>query len=259
MKQLTKDMSEVDKDSVLFNWECCGGCSQNNYSFSNNNEKMDLIKYLTDKGHMLMFSDFAVRALVNSWDENLLGPNPFKLLGGCNGTIELGFNSNKLKECVSKQLQLVGQLCENGKAIIHAMSDTVVFTLKKERKTTDLYEVEPLTIAVKNQQFNSEGLSNDFVEIENNKGSVGHVIVRYKTGGKMLLSAGHWIELNKLDVNFEQLTVVAKENWGNEYDDEINDINSGKWNECEKKEKVNNLAKKFVQQSAPCKESKRKY
>jgi hypothetical protein len=79
---------------------------------------------------------------------------------------------------------------------------------------------------------------------------------KYLPGGVIIISATHWIEL-KLDVSEDNLKIVAKCNYGSDYDDDI------KFIECEKsvekkKVKISKLANKFVQQSVPCKENKKK-
>lgn len=40
------------------------------------------LKRIIDKGHMAMFSDFSLKALIREWDTKYkLGPNPFKKIG----------------------------------------------------------------------------------------------------------------------------------------------------------------------------------
>jgi len=34
-----------------------------------------------DDGHMAMFSDFSLKALIKEWDSALLGSNPFEQIG----------------------------------------------------------------------------------------------------------------------------------------------------------------------------------
>lgn len=87
------------------------------------------------------------------------------------------------------------------------------------------------------------------------KGTVGHALLKYKTGGILLLSAGHWIELSNLNVEINNLEEVAMKNYGsqNEYMQEINEIKQMDFsNVQEKKEKMNKIASKFVQQTAAC-------
>ena len=45
----------------------------------------------------------------------------------------------------------------------------------------------------------------------------GHVLLTYPTGGQLLTSCGHWIELSKLDVSLDNLFKVAEQTWGGEY------------------------------------------
>lgn len=61
-----------------------------------------------DKGHMVMFSDFSLKALIKNWDSKLLGPNPFVKTGQTSSAFELRFKADELKQCPSAQLQIVG-------------------------------------------------------------------------------------------------------------------------------------------------------
>lgn len=38
---------------------------------------MKFARKMIDRGHMVMFSDFSLKALINNWDNKMLGPNPF--------------------------------------------------------------------------------------------------------------------------------------------------------------------------------------
>ena len=64
---------------------------------------------------MAMFSDFSLKALINQWDSEYLGPNPFKKINEFEGHFTLSFSNNELKDCPSAQLQLVGEMAEEGK------------------------------------------------------------------------------------------------------------------------------------------------
>ena len=68
-----------------------------------------------DAGHMAMFSDFSLKALIHDWDEKLLGSNPFVKTGEIQGEVELRFRTSVLKECPSAQLQIVGDMAEGGR------------------------------------------------------------------------------------------------------------------------------------------------
>jgi len=195
-----------------------------------------------------MCSDFAVEALINDWDAHLLGPNPFVKLGECSTSIELGFIPNDLKECSSVQLQLVGQLCEKGTLNINALGGTIVFGLKEEKKVYPEFDIKLLTIVT--SAGGQDKLDN--CEIAAKRGSIGHVMLTFKSGGTMLLSAGHWIEMNKFDVDVGNLEKVV-EQFGETYKNDWNVINSNtEWSESEKSEKYQNMANCMIQQSTPC-------
>lgn len=57
-----------------------------------------------------MFSDFSLKALINQWNSELLGPNPFVQVGQTSTAIELKFNKDRLLRSPSSQLQAVAQL-----------------------------------------------------------------------------------------------------------------------------------------------------
>lgn len=73
-----ESVKKVDPDCVVINWECCGGYSGE--SFQEGNDLLfKFVKKVVDKGHMCMFSDFSLKALVKNWKEKYeLGPNPFE-------------------------------------------------------------------------------------------------------------------------------------------------------------------------------------
>ena len=69
---------------------------------------MKFLGFVISKGFMTMFSDFSLKALINDWDETVLGKNPFKRLGSIAGPVTLRFKPSFLKGCPSTQLQLLG-------------------------------------------------------------------------------------------------------------------------------------------------------
>lgn len=62
--RLMDSIGKVDPDCVVLNWECCSGYSGKHFA-----EGTDLLfkflKTVIDRGHMAMFSDFSLKALVN--------------------------------------------------------------------------------------------------------------------------------------------------------------------------------------------------
>lgn len=61
---------------MVFNWECSSGYSGESFNEGNKN-LFEFVKAMIDRGHMTMFSDFSLKALIAQWDKKLLGPNPF--------------------------------------------------------------------------------------------------------------------------------------------------------------------------------------
>lgn len=59
-------IKQVDKDCVVFNWECCGGYSSKHFGEGPDN-LFKFLKIIIGKGHMAMFSDFSLKALINNW------------------------------------------------------------------------------------------------------------------------------------------------------------------------------------------------
>jgi len=265
LKKLINEIKLVSAESVLFNWECCSGLDtiqeeehfdyngiDDDYSKKHLVEKDDnlaLIKYLLDNKHMLMFSDFAVDALINDWDIKLLGANPFIKLGECDRQIELNFIPSDLKESSSVQLQLVGQLCEKGKMVISAMPGTIVFGFVDEKvRSYPEYEINLLTVVTKTT--GPELLDN--CEIAAKRGTIGHVMLKYKSGGVMLLSAGHWIEMSKFDVDLDNLESVVQD-FGGEYKNKFSEIKSNNnMKEIEKYSRYQEMANDMIQKSTPC-------
>merc|ERR1712151_1052079 len=92
---------------------------------------------------------FSLKSLIHDWSEEHLGPNPFVKVGECTDQIQLEFVPADLQnEEVPQQLQVVGELCaEQGKAVVHAMGGTIVYTVNPRRQQTDVYNLKVLTVA----------------------------------------------------------------------------------------------------------------
>lgn len=57
-----------------------------------------------------MFSDFSLKALINQWDAEVLGPNPFVKVDDTYTAIQLKFEKARLLRSPSSQLQTVARL-----------------------------------------------------------------------------------------------------------------------------------------------------
>ncbi|CAE7832591.1 unnamed protein product [Symbiodinium sp. CCMP2592] len=230
LAELLKDLQAVPKEKVVFNWECCSGCSEAGFphgpgfamqypqrapSFVKLHQapmNVKLAKLALDRGYMVMFADFSLKALIASWSEELLGPNPFRQLGVTQGKLRLTFSPETLKQSSSKQLVKVGELCTSGTADIHAMGSTIVYGVvdeaEKRANTSGAYRLQRLTEAA---ALGDQGPS-----------SAGHVMLTYPSGGRLLTSAGHWKELTHLGgVSEEGLLRVAEQRFGQAYSAQI--------------------------------------
>jgi len=124
-----------------------------------------------------------------------------------------------LKECPSAQLRAVGRLCEDGVAETHAMGGTIVFTEAPKARKSSEYTLEVLTIVEKAdgqptaERFRTANLSN----IGGKRGTLGHAVLHYKSGGVLLASAGHWMELSQLKTKESNVWQQMTHQYGAEY------------------------------------------
>lgn len=257
---LAKDLNTVPTDSVVFNWECCSSCSDRGFGSTDSHQgNLELIEKVISRGSMVMVSDFSLKALIADWQVDLLGPNPFVRIGEFSNSFTLHFQPEVLKECDSAQLQKVGELCGEGKAESHAMGNTIAYTVDQAACETPAYALEVLTVASGMPGVDTTALPpSQTCSIGAHHGAAGHVILTYPTGGQLLASCGHWVELSKLDVSLESLFQVAEQNYGAEYVSEMRskmtNMSDGDLDGFLQEESC-----KMVQQSAPCKYSKSKW
>ena len=62
-KRLIESIKGIDSDCVVFNWECCSGYN-NGTNLEGTDNLFKFIKKMIDRGHMCMFSDFSLMALI---------------------------------------------------------------------------------------------------------------------------------------------------------------------------------------------------
>lgn len=120
-------VGKVDPDCVVLNWECCGGYFSKTFP-EGVNKLFYFLKKVIDRGHMAMFSDFSLMALVNEWkDKYELGPNPFVQTSHHTGDFIIKFKAAHLKECPSAQLQTVGDMADKEMCHVMAAGGTIVY------------------------------------------------------------------------------------------------------------------------------------
>lgn len=220
--ELCAEIAAVDAESVVFNWECCSGCSD--AGFVDTALVMRTVEVLLARGHLLMFSDFSLKALLGAWRSGAaagsFGACPLVKLGEFSSRFELRFDAAALQTCGSAQLERVGELCESGEASVAAMGGTIAYAVDAEVAAGAPYRVEVLTVATAFEgtpalERFSEALRGGRVcVVGSHRGAAGHVRLTFPNGGAMLLSCGHWVELVKLDVTAERLMQVAEKTYG---------------------------------------------
>jgi len=220
LSALVHDVGAVEPNCVVFNWECCCACTGETFGeIAENQSTLDLIPFLLKKGHMVMCSDFSLKALIKQWCPANLGPNPFVKLAEFGGSMQLNFDSASLADCPSAQLQQAGDLSESGKATVAALPGTIVYTVDQRVSPQNAYILQVLTVATDMTGVNLDALPPfQTCVVRDQKGTAGHVLLRYPSGGCLLTSAGHWIELVKLDgVSEAKLLEIASAQYGEAY------------------------------------------
>jgi len=264
VRQLLEDIDAVAPASVVFNWECCSGCVLEDFTVAGEGPVkcrevvMDLMQMLLSRGHVVMVSDFSLKALIMQWCERRLGPNPFVKVGECTSSMELQFCPERLASCPSAQLQKVGEMCSEGVATLSAMAQTIVYTVDKVKADTPQYHLDVLTVVSRACGTDvGETLSHQFsCEVNGRRGTAGHVLLTYPSGGMLLASAGHWMELSHINVSEERLLQVATAAYGEAYSAQL----SCQMAACETHEAREHFAQqsasRFIQQSLPSMYSK---
>jgi hypothetical protein len=80
-EQLAADIRAVgDPRQFVLNFECCGCCSESGFSLGDAEHTTALwaaIAWAVERGSFVMASDFSLKALIQDWRPEVLGPNPF--------------------------------------------------------------------------------------------------------------------------------------------------------------------------------------
>ena len=153
LMELMNEIDSLSGECVVFNWECCGGCSDEGFAIEAR-VVCEFVKLLLDRKISCMFSDFSLKALICHWYERFLGPNPFLIVGDFDKSFELAFSPQELMECPSVQLQKVGELCANGKATVGALGGTIRYTLVSDFMTIEEFKISVLTVVTRSERKN---------------------------------------------------------------------------------------------------------
>lgn len=219
---------------------------------------MQLMGLAVRRGFTVMCSDFSLKALIAEWSEEQLGPNPFvKLQEECNHQFQLDFVPSDLQnEEVPQQLQVVGELCsERGHSIVSAMGGTIVYTVNPRRANTQTYDLKVLTV-VSTWSGGMDGIPEAMKcsvgsEETEKRGAAGHVTLTYASGGQLLTSMGHWIELTRIDTGLEAVQQVLARNFGQDEWMQFEAEHGALSTESERQGHLQRWSKELVQRSVP--------
>jgi len=250
--RLLADIGAVRPASVVFNWECCSGCTGD--VFQESADTLTLVKLCLDRGHMVMCSDFSLKALIKQWDINSLGPCPFVRLNDFGGSFVIHFDHERLASCPSAQLQRAADLCERGQVKVNALSSTIAYTVdQRVAASTGDYTLEVLTVATNMSGVELSNLTPECTCTAGNmRGAAGHVLLTYPSGGMLLTSAGHWIELIQLDVSEERLIATSAAQFGASYSADVAQQLASAPSAAARYEVMQNCSTRIIQSSAPC-------
>lgn len=199
-----------------------------------------------------MVSDFSVKALIADWEKDLLGPNPFVVLGEFGDSMTLRFDPQVLMECESNQLRVVGQL-SYGSTELKASDNTICFSVDQDVDPQGAYEIEVLTVVTDMPGIDVASFSPSMIcQGGGFNGSAGHVLLKYPSGGRLLASAGHWMDLSKLSVTPEKFYQVASLTYGPGYTNNLLTQYRDYETQEEREAFLTKRAAKMIQQSAPC-------
>lgn len=147
-------------------------------------------------------------------------------------------------------------MAEQGRCNVVAAGGTIVYTVDSHVKS-ETYDLQILTVVP-----NIFGLNlpdNHVCKITDEiQGVAGHVLLTFKSGGHILTSMGHWIELMKIDTSEKKLFEVAEKQFGATKAAEMK-MEYSNMNATQQKAYISNNAVNFVQNQAPCSNMAYKY
>ena len=83
------------------------------------------------------------------------------------------------------------------------------------------------------------------------RGAAGHVALTYPSGGQLITSMGHWIELTRINTSVESIMQVAAKNFGQLEISKQQAALSSARTEADRQRCVQELSKQMIQKSVP--------
>jgi len=126
IQELLDQIHSVNPECVLFNFECCSGVEQ---SIPFADSVFNLTHVLLDHKFMIKFSDTTARYIIQHWDAQILGTNPFVIKNNYSGKVLYKFDKAQLARSQSNQFRLISSLVTDDCFSINAHEDTLGFTI----------------------------------------------------------------------------------------------------------------------------------
>ena len=265
-KQLAQDVYAVEASAFVLNLECCGCCDDTGFNVQEKPPLWNLLDFCVKRQSFVMASDFSLKAIIADWRSSVLGANPFTRVslhtagglgqGGCSSSFQLRFDPEILKACPSAQLATVGELCPEGKAGVRAQGGTITFGIDKAAAaaaTAAGATLEVLTVVdvVDGLRIQAAHLHDRGCIAAGISGLAGHVLLTLPSGGKLLASMGHWMELSQLGVTEEALFATAKRR-GARYEAEVRTELDRCTSPRQRHAVYSRRGRELIQSSAPC-------
>ena len=232
LERAVTEVADIEPEAVVVNFECCGNCNSTTGfaqpsacphvvdgqpSRTLADPTVQFIAAAVERGFLVMVSDFSLKALIATWkDEHpVLGENPFHKLGEFSQRFTLQFDPAVLEDCCSAQLTILGEMSSEGKAESHAMSGTILFGVDHEVADRSCFDLEVLTVMTSFGGRSAKTVDRKYqVSVAGISGAAGHVALTYPSGGIILASAGHWVELQKVKTDEKSFFNVMANEYG---------------------------------------------
>jgi hypothetical protein len=243
-KKETEQIKKMSPKNVVFNFECCGGI-QNEIFPDEKNTLMSIFYFLRNGYTIQVadFTLKALitgwKKFENDPQFSILFGSvcPFVKIDECNDQMNLKFSIDALANCDVPQLRAVALLVEpdkitpnknplvfpsepiqelqqttqnisdSGSLTLHVMGSTIVASFIEQQNA--VYTSTILTVA-SFQKYNNNNNNNNLlyqIKAHNSEhtGTLGHALLNYPEGGKLICSTGHFCELTKINTTQERL------------------------------------------------------
>jgi len=89
---------------------------------------------------------------------------------------------------------------------LNAAGGTIVYCVDSKKLNHKIYRLQILTVVTSIVPKDEKLVS----RVGNEKGSAGHILLTYPSGGMILTSMGHWQELMQIDTSAQRIFEVAE-------------------------------------------------